>query len=89
MCVSQLVPFAISVLRLVNPRRRGLSLRISACALPTAEELLELTSFVPVASRPIPMTSRKSSSRYVCLAASGWFQRSFHDPVMPLTLSVR
>ena len=35
------------------------------------------------------MTSRKSSSRYVCLAASGCLKRSFHEPVMPCTLSVR
>ena len=89
MCVSHEVPLAISVLTLVKPRRRGFSCRILACDLPTADELVELTSFVPVASRPMPRTSRKSSSRYVCLAASGWFQRSFHEPVMPLTLSVR
>ncbi len=35
------------------------------------------------------MTSRKSSSRNVCFAASGCLKRSFHEPVMPCTLSVR
>jgi len=34
-------------------------------AIPTAEELVEFTSLVPVSSRPMPMTSRMSSSRYV------------------------
>ena len=89
MCVSQLVPSAICVLTLVNPRRRGLTVSTLLWALPTADELVELTSFVPVVSRPMPMTSRMSSSKNVCLAASGWLKRSFQDPVMPFTLSVR